>query len=104
MYIIKKIRKLWHDIYYRLATKGMIDFAMRCQDVVSSVDLGDVGLTSRNRFRLKFHFTLCQACQNYKNYSEWLGRESRRTTSNIDDENLDRLNKKLLRIFASKKD
>lgn len=101
MTIIQRLQKIWHDIYYALAPKTAVDFAMRCQDVAHQIDLGDSLKTPKQKFRRLLHMSLCQACRNYEGYSRWLNKEATQIKlSKLGDDTLIKLNSRLLKTHS----
>lgn len=73
MKLSQKIRKIWHDWFYKDASKERFEFALRCQDVTSGIDLHEKPKTLSGHFRFWLHLSLCQACKNYYDMSKALG-------------------------------
>ena len=96
----KQIRQIWHDIFYAKSSEKRVEFAMRCKDVVHHIDHGISGLGWKDRFRLKLHLSLCQACKNYWDFSRFLNRSVKALLGkNASEPELEKLNKRLLDKF-----
>lgn len=78
MKLSHKIRKVWHDWFSANATKKQVAFALSCQDVTCEIDLRKKRETLRERFRFWLHLSFCQACKNYYEFSNALGRAVRK--------------------------
>jgi hypothetical protein len=98
------LRKIWHAVYYALAPKAAVDFAMRCKDVATQVSLGGPPETSKQKLRYLLHMSLCQACRNYEGYSRWLNREATQVnTLKLDEQRLKILSSRLLKAHSGTK-
>lgn len=102
--IRKKIRLYWHDLYYFLASKQGIHFAMTCKDATAKIDLNDQAVTITDKTRLKLHISLCQACYNYYSLSQTLRRLIRKLViSNKNSKaDLEKLNRDLLKKYNAR--
>lgn len=101
MKLSQKIRHYWHELYYFLATKGGVEFALRCQKVAEEVDLTLSSTSLKLRLRYSLHLSLCQACQNYFDSSKCLRQSIRNFVMNSEKSaNIEHLNKKLLKRFG----
>ena len=69
-----RIRKIWHEAFYRNASQKRIDLALRCQEVTSRIDLRQMPSRLSGYFRFWLHLSLCQACKNYYEISNALSR------------------------------
>jgi hypothetical protein len=97
------LRKIWHDLYYRFATDKMVNFAMRCKDFAGQVDLESTPLTFLGRFRLAFHRSLCQGCQNYLDASLALKKAVKTAVADTSNpQRLERLNVELTKKHSRK--
>lgn len=95
----KIIRKLWHDWYYKNASKSRLDFALDCQEVTKCIDLHVAPEGFMGRFRMWLHLSLCQACKNYDNLSKALElavKERRK----IDARQVKKINEQLVKKFT----
>ena len=104
MKVNRKLRQLWHDIYYKLASQKGVEFAMKCKDAAEIVDLGSAPLSWSARLRLRLHLSLCQACQNYFETTQVL----KKAMNDFIDQNkksvpIDNLNKTLMAQYAANK-
>lgn len=97
--LIKKIRQYWHDLYYFLASKAGVDFAMTCQDATAKIDLRDQNKSAVDKARVNLHISLCQACNNYYTFSRVLSLAIKKLlTNNTNNKSeIDNLNKELLK-------
>jgi len=103
MSLVKKTRKLWHDLYYRFAGKRGVNFALRCRDATEIADLGigSIGIGGKIRFRL--HLSLCDACAQYQQVSKVLGGALRGYAAGRPKlPDIDKVNQDLLKKFSSK--
>jgi len=98
-----KLRQIWHDIYYHNSPKEFSEFAMRCRDVSSDIDLHKRSNTLIGRFRFWLHLSLCQACKNYYDLSKTLSKAVREK-SKVSTFQVDDLNKQLLKKHAQAED
>lgn len=64
-----QLRKLWHDLYYRLFGRRGAHFALRCREVAEAVDLRGSQKNLTRRFQVALHLSLCKACHNYSEFS-----------------------------------
>jgi hypothetical protein len=103
MKIGQKIRNIWHDVYYRNASKQRQTFALKCQDVTWTIDLRQKPTTIIDHFRFLLHLSLCQACKNYFDVSKALsnGLKNRRPSPVI---NIDKINISLLEKYGRSSD
>ncbi len=76
-----KLRKFWHDLFYRLTLKKGRDFALKCQNVTADIDLKRKPKNLSGYFRFRLHLSLCQACKNYYDLSQVLGKAVRKSQS-----------------------
>lgn len=99
--INKSLRFIWHGFFYILAPKRAVEFAMSCKEVTEKIDLSDQVHNPKERFRLKLHLSLCQACSNYHQSSKILGDAIRIAWSQHfhSDSELEKLNQRLLNNF-----
>ena len=99
---INKFHSLWHDVYYKFSGDRGIEFAMRCRDVATIIDMHEPPRTWLGRFRFRLHLSLCQACKNYYSVSVLLrtGLKKLIAKRNKGADNLERLNKTLLKTLV----
>ncbi len=64
-----KMRKIWHDFYYRISGQPGAHFALRCRQVAEAVDLKGSERSLIEKFQIALHISLCQACHNYSEFS-----------------------------------
>lgn len=97
----KAIRWLWHALYYTLAPKSAVSFAMTCKDVTHQIDLGLRPSTWLGKFRFRLHISLCQACAHYLKTTKVLRTlaQSAAQDMNHTDE-LKTLNQELIKKFS----
>lgn len=97
----KEIRKVVHDLYYRLTGRRGDEFVMRCKDVVGHIDSRDYGPGPKGRARVTLHILICQACWNYHRLSVAMGRGAKASarTRQTDDLDLEALNSSLLQRY-----
>lgn len=104
MKLIQKLRKFWHDAYYAIAPRSAREFAMRCQDVAAQVDIPDSVDTPQKKLQHLLHMSLCQACRNYRGYSQWLNHEATLIkVQEADSSRIEKLNARLLEIHSKSK-
>ena len=98
-----KLRKVWHDLYYALASERAAKFAMCCRDVAAQVDISDSVDSWILSFRLKLHVSLCQACSNYLVFSRFLKQKmALLSRQKFDAKDLVDVNQKLMQEHARK--
>jgi len=100
---IKKLfRHYWHDLYYFLSDKKGIEYAMTCKDATEKIDLNDQTKTINDKFRVKLHVSLCQACDNYYSLSQMLRAALRKLMSSHkpSKSSLEKINKELVDKYA----
>ena len=90
-----KIRKIWHDFFYRSANKKVIKFARSCQNVTADIDLQHIPIGVAGHFRFWLHLSLCQACKNYYDVSRAFSKALRKNPQQLDI-NVESLNQILL--------
>lgn len=100
--ITKKIKKLWHDLYYKLANKKLINFALTCQEATAKVDLSDQNKNILSSFRLNLHLSLCQSCSNYSKTSLHINTSFKelKKINLIHPQKIEELNKELLKKYS----
>lgn len=101
MKFTQKFRKIYHDVFYSLASKEIKEFALKCQSVTAEIDLHEMPATFSSRFRLRLHLSFCQACKNYYEWSKALSRAVKKGPSVLPP-SLRELNKKLLEKYGPK--
>lgn len=99
----KKIRLIWHTIYYRFSGPKGVDFALMCRDVAYHIDHSPKPNSFVHQFRFWLHISLCQACKNYYDYSNFLSIQLKKLfphkrTSN---ESIDEINKKIIQNLTN---
>ena len=67
-----RLRRIWHDLYYRLTGQWGARFALRCRQVAEAVDLKGCEKSLTEKFQIALHISLCQACHNYSEFSDGL--------------------------------
>lgn len=67
-----KLRHIWHEIYFKIASKKAVDFSLKCREVVQHIDLNQKPETLTYKFRFLLHLSFCQACKNYYDFSKFL--------------------------------
>ena len=93
----KKLRHLWHDVYYKGAGPKRIDFAMTCRDVVHHVDVNDRPHGPVGRIRFWLHLSVCQTCKSYFEFTYFIRRQIRKILgAEASPEEIRKLNEKLL--------
>lgn len=103
MKIGKKLRSIWHNIYYTMTFRKGREFAMRCKDVVHQIDLRNENQPGLQKFRINLHLSLCQACKNYSDASLAI-RQAVRNAVKLQEqpERLEKLNNNLLKKYSEK--
>jgi hypothetical protein len=101
MSIKNKLRHHWHDFYYAFPLPGKVDLALRCKDVADEVDLGFPSQAPTQVLRLFLHFSLCQACSNYRAFSRWIGDEFKKAAP-VETGKLSRFDRRLKEKFSTK--
>ncbi|AZZ36359.1 hypothetical protein CIK05_05990 [Bdellovibrio sp. qaytius] len=98
----KRIRHYWHDLYYNVVSDNGVKFAMTCKDVTEKIDLNDQSKTQLEKFRVKLHVSLCQACHNYYSFSQTLKTAFKKlmTSSKPTKTDLEKLNRELLQKYS----
>ena len=100
MKTFKKLRKAWHDLYYKNASPRRVEFGLRCQNVTEWIDLRHKPESLPDRFRFALHLSLCQSCRTYHGLSQALSKAIRRFVktkqASID---LPRYNQELVKRF-----
>lgn len=98
----KQFRHYWHDLYYYLTNKKGVEFAMTCKDATEKIDLADQTKTITDKFRVKLHVSVCQACNNYYSLSQMLRAAIRKVMAAHKDKNsnLDKLNQELVKKYS----
>lgn len=103
MTIGQKIRKIWHDLYYKKPSAEKVEFAMRCRDVAHQVDFQTEGLSLKDQFRFRLHLSLCQACHNYYMVSKFIRTKMHSFSKpEVRQVELDLLTQKLIEIHQQK--
>lgn len=102
MKLSHRLRKVWHDVFYKTAPQAGREFALKCQDVTFEIDLKSSSKSLSRRFRVWFHLGICQACRNYDQLSQVLSKAAReqRGVYSID---IEKMNHKLVEKYAQKK-
>lgn len=101
MKLSQKIRKIWHDAFYKDASKERFEFALKCQDVTAGIDLHEKPTTFSGQFRFWLHLSLCQACKNYYDLSKVLSKAVKKSPSKP-KENIEHINRDLLEKYGRK--
>lgn len=98
----KMIRHYWHDLYYFFASDKGVDFAMTCREATEKIDLRDQAKTTNEKIRVQLHVSLCQACNNYNQFSRILNKALKKVMSlNARTQSeITKLNEALLRKFS----
>lgn len=92
-----KIKKIWHDLFYRLASDQSVDFALTCKEATEKVDVG-VSKKLKERLRLALHLSLCEGCHNYLKITQTLRRAIQNAVAQSEkNDRLENLNKELLK-------
>ena len=99
----KKIRRLWHDVFYRNSSGNRLEFAMRCRDVTAVIDLRAPPKGISGKFRFGLHLSLCQACKNYDDLSTAFSKAIKRSPPPSSPDS-DSINRKLLEKYGRKVD
>ena len=102
MKLSQKIRKIWYDAFYTNASKERVEFALRCQDVTSNIDLHEKPTTLSGHFRFWLHLSLCQSCRNYYELSKALGKAIKRNPEAESTGKVEQINKVLLEKYGRK--
>lgn len=97
----QRIRQIWYNAFYKNASKERVEFALKCQDVTSSIDLHEKPTSISGYFRYWLHLSLCQACKNYYDYSKVISKAIKKSppSSAIDYE---KINKNLIEKYGKK--
>ncbi len=100
----KKLRQLWHDLYYKMASPRGEEFALTCKHAVEFMELKNDKKTWRLWLQLQLHLSLCSVCGFYHRTSRVLGKavkdKFQNTPSRVD---VDGLNQQLLKKFTDSK-
>lgn len=103
MRLTKKIRRIWHDVYYALTGDSGVDFALRCREVAEIVDQGDEKLNFKRKVQFYLHLSVCQACKNYYEFAKFLKQKIQKLLNQRRPQHeIDELNKKLVDEFKKK--
>ena len=97
----QKVRQIWHDAFYKNASKERAEFALKCQDVTARIDLHEKPNSFSGYFRYWLHLSLCQACKNYYDYSRILSHAFKKSPSSSTI-NLEKINKSLIEKYGKK--
>lgn len=98
----KKIRHIWHELYYTHASKARVDYALRCQEFVHQLETPEKNLSLKSRFRFHLHLSLCQACHNYFKFSQIVRKVlKKKKYESLSPEDLKKFNDRLLKIHKS---
>ena len=77
-HIERKIRSVWHDLYYLVFGDHGADFAMTCEEASKYTDLGLSKTSLKQKIRYRLHVSLCQICKNYSELTEILKNKIKR--------------------------
>ena len=89
------LRKIWHDIYYAVSGAAGDALALTCREATLATDVAPT-----NRFRYWLHLSVCQACQNYYDFSAFLNKNRNASDfKQMSPEEIKDFNRKLLASF-----
>ncbi len=99
--LTKKLRFIWHEIFYFRANSARVEFGMRCKNVVEQIELQTKNQSAAEKLRVILHLSLCQACKNYFDASRALDRAiTNKKYEHLNVAELDTLKLKLLSEFS----
>jgi hypothetical protein len=98
----QKLRQIWHDAFYKNASKERVEFALKCQDVTARIDLHEKPTSLNGLFRFWLHLSLCRACKNYFDLSKVLSKAIKKSPP-PSVTNLEKINNSLLERYGQKK-
>lgn len=70
--IERKMRSIWHDLYYAISGDKGADFAMTCEEASKYTDLGISKISIKQKVRYRIHISICQICKNYSEFTQIL--------------------------------
>jgi hypothetical protein len=103
MKINHKLRKIWHDWFYENASDKYLEFALKCQDMATKIDLNTKPKTASDYLRFNFHLSLCQACKNYNDFSKTLTKKIK-NKSTLPSVDIQKINSELLTKYGHNND
>ena len=77
-HIERKIRTIWHDLYYSVSGQQGAEFAMTCEEASKYTDLGLSKTSLKQKIRYRLHISLCQICKNYGELTQILKNKIKR--------------------------
>ncbi len=80
--IERKIRSIWHDLYYKMSGDRGADFAMTCEEASKYTDLGFSKTNIKQKIRYRLHISICQICKNYSEFTQILRNKIKRLQKN----------------------
>lgn len=96
----KKLREIWHDLYFKFCSPSGEKFALTCQEATEQMNV-ESSRNFKNWLRLKLHLSLCQACVYYFQMGKILKSAAKEfLTKNEKQINLEKLNQELLDRYA----
>ena len=97
----QKVRRIWHEAFYKNASEEKVELALTCQDVTATIDLHEKPTAISGQLRFWLHLSLCQACKNYYDLSKVLSKAVKARPSSS-GASFEQLNQNLLEKFSQK--
>lgn len=96
MSLSKKIRKLWHDLYYASSGDQGVWLALTCEEATRLTNT-----SGRSGLRYWLHLSVCQACKNYAEFSNLVRTYFKsKPVADIAADQLDKFNEKLKNTYC----
>ncbi len=103
----RKIRFVWHDLYYSVSGDHGADFAMTCEEASKYTDLGLSKTSLKQKIRYRLHISICQICKNYGELTQILKNKIKRIQKDqkqsFSGREIEEMNKNLFTNFTAKK-
>ena len=71
MKIGQRFRQIWHDVFYAVLKSRGDDLALTCREATLQTDTK----AGPHGWRYLLHLSVCQACKNYYEFSDFLSRK-----------------------------
>lgn len=100
--MMKRIKDLWHDLYYKYSPSCGVKFAMTCKEAAEQINSAESGrLKMLFWLRLKLHLSLCRACAYYQRGCITLKNAAKNLAKNPENTiDIDKLNSELLEKYS----